>query len=268
MLKQRLLTVAVIVPLLLLIIFLGNHAVFAVTVSVVSLIAAWEWGSLMKLTALKRLAYTGAVLAIFAVSSFLPIMWIFYLAAIWWLLAIIYIALYPRWVQWWTVSKFTQAIIGMMVIIPSWWAFMYIYITPQGPYLIFLLLLIVSGADSGAYFTGRFCGKHALAPQISPKKTIEGLIGGVITAIIFAAIGLYFMPIVVANIWSFVAVIFITVIMSVLGDLFESMVKRMQGIKDSGKILPGHGGILDRIDSLTAAIPIYLLGLMYLAGRL
>ena len=127
------------------------------------------------------------------------------------------------------------------------------------------MFLLVGGADSGAYFVGRKLGKRKLAPEVSPNKSIEGLIGGIITAamIIIVVQSLYLNLSLTQHIL-FLLLSIITVFSSVLGDLFESMIKRRAGIKDSGRVLPGHGGVLDRIDSLLAAAPIFAAGIYVL----
>ncbi len=121
------------------------------------------------------------------------------------------------------------------------------------------------GADSGAYFVGRKLGKRKLAPEVSPNKSLEGLYGGVITAmIIVVAVEILYLDLTYAQHLLFLILSVVTVFSSVLGDLFESMIKRRAGIKDSGRILPGHGGVLDRIDSLLAAAPIFAAGVYVL----
>lgn len=131
----------------------------------------------------------------------------------------------------------------------------------QGTYLFLYVCLLVWGADSGAYFVGRAFGKRKLAPKVSPGKSWEGVIGGLITSGIIAFVFLQLTP---SNVFGrelatlpFILVSIATVAISILGDLAESMFKRQAGIKDSSQLIPGHGGILDRIDSLTAAIPFF-----------
>lgn len=127
------------------------------------------------------------------------------------------------------------------------------------------LFLLVWGADSGAYFVGRKLGKKKLAPNVSPNKSVEGLYGGIFTAmLIVVVVEVVYLDLTFAQHILFLILSVITVFSSVLGDLFESMIKRRAGIKDSGRILPGHGGVLDRIDSLLAAAPIFAAGMYVL----
>jgi len=129
--------------------------------------------------------------------------------------------------------------------------------------LIFFVVLIVALADIGAYFSGRKFGKHKLASNVSPKKTWEGLFGGVATNILLVVVLGVFLKLDSDQWLILLGLVMITVLASVLGDLLESMIKRHRGIKDSGNILPGHGGILDRLDSLTAALPVFTLVFIY-----
>jgi phosphatidate cytidylyltransferase len=125
-----------------------------------------------------------------------------------------------------------------------------------------LLLLIVWSADTGAYFAGRTFGKRKLAPLISPGKTIAGLVGGLIAAPLIAFLAIRLMPIAGFEPGVLIPLVLVTVLVSVGGDLLISLHKRISGCKDSGKLLPGHGGILDRVDSLLAAAPFFALGLL------
>src|SRR5690606_31230415 len=124
----------------------------------------------------------------------------------------------------------------------------------SSPWCLFCLFLLVWGADSGSYFVGRKFGKRKLAPNVSPNKSVEGLYGGIVTSmLIVTVVALLYLDMTWPELTLFLILSVVTVFSSVLGDLFESMIKRRAGIKDSGRILPGHGGVLDRIDSLLAA---------------
>ena len=129
----------------------------------------------------------------------------------------------------------------------------------HGAKLVLYVCFIVWAADSGAYFAGKSLGKHKMAPNVSPNKTIEGLVGGIITAVVVGWATSQWFDIEFSSHIAMILITLITVVISVLGDLVESMFKRVSGIKDSSNIIPGHGGVLDRIDSLTAAFPVFAL---------
>jgi len=153
---------------------------------------------------------------------------------------------------------------GPFVLLPAWLALVRLHAqgpTLDGPQLLTFLLLLVVAADVGAYFAGRAFGKHKLAPRVSPGKTWEGVAGGLAGASLLALAGALWFELPLPR---FVLLCVLVVMISVVGDLAESLFKRHAGVKDSGSILPGHGGILDRIDSLTAAGPCFVLGMDYL----
>jgi phosphatidate cytidylyltransferase len=152
---------------------------------------------------------------------------------------------------------------GVMLLVPMWVALINLHSDYGGEYFL-LLMLLIWGADSGAYFVGRVFGKHKLAPKVSPGKSVEGVIGGVIFAVVIMLIFLQYQNIAIDNYFGYLLLAIVVTSISVLGDLYESLFKRISGFKDSGNILPGHGGILDRIDSLTAAAPFFLLGLSFI----
>jgi len=157
-------------------------------------------------------------------------------------------------------SKITGVFVGCMVLLPAW--AMLIALQNEDPKWVLYVLALVAVADSGAYFVGKRFGRHKLAPAISPGKTWEGVAGALGSSLVII-IGGYVILKPLMMFYQWLALGMVTVIASIVGDLFESAFKRLQGVKDSGKLLPGHGGILDRIDGLTAAFPIFTILLFY-----
>jgi phosphatidate cytidylyltransferase len=193
---------------------------------------------------------------------------IFLLAALWWLAAIALLWRFSRRNGAVPPSLLADLVFGYLVLAFSWLALVELHALTAGPYFVSLLLLIVWGADTGAYFAGRRFGRRKLAMRISPGKTWEGAIGGLLLALLGALV----LHVLVGADWPslplLLGIVVVTVVFSIVGDLFESMIKRQHGAKDSGNLLPGHGGILDRIDSLTAAAPIFVTGLLWLRAAL
>jgi len=279
MLKQRLLTAAILVPLVVWGILRLPTPYLALVLALFIAQGAWEWTGFMKLKAiwLRVLYVLVVVLAlacswVFQLDSFLlsagvdsdwlalPMLSLF-----WWLLAIAWVLTYPRTMQRYS-SPAMLALIGLVILVPTWLAVVGLHASgAQGPMLVMYLLSLIWVADSGAYFGGRKWGKRKLAPSVSPGKSWEGVGSGAILSVAYAfgAAQVLDLP---GNQWLvFVVLSLVTVFFSVLGDLTESMFKRHAGMKDSGTLLPGHGGVLDRIDSVTAAAPVFVVGL-WLAG--
>lgn len=179
-----------------------------------------------------------------------------------WLLMFIRLPLYHPDSQPDNAYRIISVITAILSITTGWFAFGWIRMQSDGAWLVLLLLLIVWAADTGAYFSGKTFGKNKLAPHISPGKTREGLFGGLITAWIVALIAANLMPIAIIEPTRLVLLSLVTALVSVGGDLLISLHKRTSGFKDSGNLLPGHGGILDRVDSLIAAAPFFALGLL------
>ncbi len=148
---------------------------------------------------------------------------------------------------------------GVLTLLPSLAAV--VAVRAVSPWYLLILLLLTTSADIGAYFAGRAFGKRKLAPLVSPGKTWEGVMGGVAAVILVAAIASHWLP---GSPLSFTLICVGVALISVVGDLSESLFKRQAGLKDSGTLFPGHGGVLDRVDSLTAAAPLYWLGLHWL----
>lgn len=247
-------------------IFLLDNQFFALAFGVVFLVGGWEWVRLMGWQNNGvRIAYmlVLALLMIFSWHFVIPrylevLLW---LAVAWWLLALLLVAIYPRKHELW-FHPVRGLIAGILVFIPSWTALVVLQGSElHGPFWVLLMMFIIWGADTGAYFTGKTIGKHKLAPLASPGKTWEGAIGGVVVSILvsWGIIRLFGIQIDIGI--GYIALALMTIIASVVGDLLESIFKRQAGVKDSGRIFPGHGGVLDRLDSLFSAAPIFVLGI-------
>jgi phosphatidate cytidylyltransferase len=180
---------------------------------------------------------------------------------VWWLLSLLWLKNYSFASDHDTHARMFKLAAGTLAVIPAWAALALIHGgQPNGHRWLLIALLVIWGADTGAYFAGRRFGKHKLSPRISPNKTIEGLVGGMVASVVIALIAAPFAGATVAQLPWVALVVVVTVLFSVVGDLFESLLKRHVGAKDSGDLIPGHGGILDRIDSVLAALPVFALG--------
>jgi len=271
-LRQRLITAAVLVPTLLWAVLSWPTRYVMVLFAFVVALGAWEWAALSGLQRLgQRYAYVALVVTLLLLEAWLmrsPIMLfaIFFFSLCWWVVALAWIrqaeaAEEP--VAFPVASSQGLALTGIVVLAPVWLALVVLHDNgTAGVYLMLSLFAIVWGADSGAYFAGRRWGRHKLAPRISPGKTWEGVAGGLGVVAILMMLAAWAMDYDWLNSLSFVLLGIVTALFSIVGDLLESLMKRCRGVKDSGHLLPGHGGILDRIDSLTAAAPVFVLGLL------
>jgi phosphatidate cytidylyltransferase len=261
MLIKRIFTGIILISLTLAALFYLPPPWFCVVTGIVSLGAAWEWTHLMELkSVVARIIYVLMAAVIFVWISFLPVLKIFAAASVWWLFAVLLLIAYPRFSAWWSKRVAARGMMGLFVIAPCWAAVNFVRDQSNGIYSLLFLFALVFGADTAAYFAGKIAGKHKLAPLISPGKTWEGCIGAFLFAILLACFVLWHFNI-PTPIWlPAVLLAMVIVAFSIVGDLFESMMKRNAGLKDSGALLPGHGGLLDRIDSLTAAAPIFVFG--------
>jgi len=256
---------------------------FALSIGFLTLIGAWELAPMSGVkSVIGRLAYVGLVAALeaaiwlvsdpfqlwpslswpYSVDLDWPFI-VLVIGAVFWLVAIIMVLNYPN-QSFWKQSQWGRLTMGILVLVPCWVGFISIRATDYvtnfnvGGYWLFSACLIVWGADSGAYFSGRAFGKNKLSPNVSPGKTWEGVYGGLVTALLLLWGALVYFELSTMSI-AVLLIALVTGVVSVFGDLFESMLKRNAGIKDSGKILPGHGGVMDRIDGLAAAIPVFAL---------
>ncbi len=271
MLKYRVITAIVLMLAFLGTLFFATPPVFCVFTEIVVLWGAWEWTLLMGMKQLRpRLFYVLLLFVLMQGIFFIsvPILvceYFFYLSFFFWLLMIPLIGLYPR-ALFWKNSFFCQAAMGLFVLLPCWFAVNFIRIVNMnGQYLLLYLFILVWSADISAYFIGKKWGRRLLAPQVSPGKTYLGVCAGILASLLITAVTLAWFK-VPYSIWPYtLGLTLLTVVFSVVGDLFESMFKRSENLKDSGKLLPGHGGLLDRIDSLSAAAPVFTLGAIILS---
>ncbi len=272
MLKLRVLTALILAPLSVWATLALPGTWFAVILAVIFALGAWEWA---RLAGYAHPVARAAYVALFALLSLalldaerlrdtLPFLIV--LAVLWWSAALFFLLAYPRGSQLWAARPARLAV-GLLCLVPGWAALVGLHAQgPEGPYYVLFLLLLIWGADVGAYFAGRHYGRSKLAPAISPGKTWAGVWGAMLTTVVVTLGGVYVLGLTAhVLLWLLPLTLFTTAI-SIVGDLTESMFKRLADIKDSGGLLPGHGGILDRIDSLTAAAPLFVLGYLLWRG--
>ena len=265
---ERIITALVLVAVVLSCMFATeSHYPMFVLMVLAAGVAGYEWFKLMPRKfkhVIKPVAWGYGVLtaALSALALYFAevalLLWV--ASIITWLLSIYWVKTYPEYDGWYNASLHG---IGVVLISAAVTAIFSVW--QSSPWWLMYLFLLVWGADSGAYFVGRKFGKKKLAPNVSPNKSVEGLYGGIVTSmLIVTAVALLYLDMTWSELILFLILSVVTVFSSVLGDLFESMIKRRAGIKDSGRILPGHGGVLDRIDSLLAAAPIFAAGMAVL----
>lgn len=281
MLKQRILSAAILLLIVISVLLWFSPYTFALASAAVVVLGAWEWCQFARH---KNDMWRGLITALTGCALFLVIFsaryqisagviltakssWLLLTALLWWAVAFILVIGYPNSVKYWQRPKLLQLIFGFFTLIPFLLALLalrlyhYLQNPYEGLWLLLYVLILIWSTDTGAYFCGKAFGKHKLAAQVSPGKTWQGAIGGTIIAMMIGVLFVQLSPIdFVLRSFSLpllLAISFGTVTISILGDLTESMFKRQAGIKDSSQLIPGHGGILDRIDSLTAALPFF-----------
>jgi phosphatidate cytidylyltransferase len=243
--------------------------------AIVILYAGWEWGNLAGLQfSYTKFLYCSFILVIIASLSFLmgadrslskfidTGKSILECLIPWWILVICWINSYPKGTIFWR-NPLVRGIIGLLILIPVWLSLSILISLDHGKLLIAGVIIVVALSDIGAYFVGKRFGKHKLSKNVSPNKTWEGFLGAITVNVIFVTFIGFFLKTNLMNTMILFSLVMITVLSSVIGDLLISMFKRHRGIKDSGNILPGHGGILDRIDGHTMAFPIFTLVFIY-----
>jgi phosphatidate cytidylyltransferase len=268
MLKSRILTALILIPLVVLLILKSSTLIFFAVSIVLVLWAAWEWSLFLAVTRFPNcFFYPLFILIVLLLCLFIPITYLLYAALIFWFLASVLVLIYPEGQRLWGRSVMVRSLMGMMVLIPCVFAINWIHASENGPSILLFLFILIWGADSGAYFVGKKWGTHQLLPNVSPGKTWEGLLGCLIITVLISLGALWGLGLPSSE-WPWAILLsLITVLFSIVGDLFESMLKRNVGLKDSGQWLPGHGGLLDRIDSLTAAAPVFAVGSLWM-GKL
>jgi len=266
-LRARLITSAWLIPTVVGAVLLLPTAAFAVFVGLILLFAAWEWGALAGLQGGVARAVGVASLAVLLSLLWFQHThpaWVLLPAVAWWLgFAAALPRLHPHpaatGVEWLLLS------LGLLVLTGPWVATVYLHGSfAQGPLLVLGLTALISLADTAAYFVGGRFGRRKLAPRLSPGKTWVGLFAALTAAGLALLIAGLVLGLSAGATVALTLLGVVTVALSVVGDLFESWLKRRRGRKDSGTLLPGHGGVLDRIDSMTAAAPVFVLGLIWL----
>jgi phosphatidate cytidylyltransferase len=263
-LKQRLITGVVLIAAVLLGVLLLPNVAFTVAALVVFVsLAGWEWARLVGLQEFKQGLFVAALLfAGLIVYVWGDIRWAAIVVGVLaWLGALVLLAMYEKGTDLYQQQTWLLRFAAFLILIPAWIAMVTLH--HYFPMLVLYLIFLVAIADSGAYFTGKAFGKHKLAPQLSPGKTREGALGGLAGVVLWSVLGALFFGLSAADSFYFILLSLAVGIMSVSGDLFESLIKREAGMKDSGTILPGHGGILDRVDGLLATLPLFTLGVFW-----
>jgi phosphatidate cytidylyltransferase len=229
-----------------------------IVLTLLILAGAWEWSGFLRLPGVGL-----RVLYVALVAGLLPVVWlvaesaegreiVLAIAVVWWVIALVWIAFAPQ-----RVTPLLAALAGLLALVPAWLALVRLRADLGAQWMLFAFLIVIA-ADIGAFFAGRRFGRLRLAPSVSPGKTWEGVLGGIAGGAILAICGSAWFGV---PAFAFVPLCLAVVGFSIIGDLTESLLKRFAGLKDSGTLFPGHGGVMDRIDSVTGAAPVLLFGL-------
>ncbi|UDG81900.1 phosphatidate cytidylyltransferase [Candidatus Vallotia cooleyia] len=269
MLKTRVITAIILLAVLLPMMLFASLSSFGILISIMLVFPAWEWARLLKLPGVWPFFYaalTGIILTIYILAGAPRGDMVLKAASIFWIIIAPFVLFYKPILSsgWWRTFLLAS---GLVLFVACWYA---ISVARAIGFLFILsLFLIVWLADIGAYFIGKRFGRHKLAPIISPSKTWEGAVGGCALVIIVAALTLGMhrglLPTVTSMLFGHIGIIgeilalSVLVVFSIVGDLFESLLKRQAGLKDSSQLLPGHGGVLDRVDALLPVLPLAML---------
>lgn len=274
MLKTRIITALILAPIAVGGIFFLPPLGFALFTGAIITLGAWEWANMSGIEGQPgRVVYALIFAALLYGLRHVPAAEVLWMSVLWWLVCFTLVCRYPAGSDRWG-SVPLRAIMGVFVLVPAWVGLNLLRTgdfqfgeLSNGLLAILYIFCVVWVADIGAYFAGRAFGKTKLAPRVSPGKSWAGVWGGLVAVVILAVVASALASASLPQAVLLVGASVVTGLVSVLGDLLESMMKRFRGIKDSSQLLPGHGGIMDRVDSLTAAIPVFAL-LLTLLGWL
>ncbi|PJJ99067.1 phosphatidate cytidylyltransferase [Lysobacteraceae bacterium NML91-0213] len=276
MTRTRVLAALVMAPLAIAAVLLLPTPWMAALAAMLFLGALWEWYRLAEVedTTARGVLLLANLLVMVAVvwasakdpgGSLVLLKLLCVAGIVWWLMAMLWLRKFEFGAAGSGSARILKLAAGTAAIIPAWAALGLIHAgEPAGAGWLLVALMIVWAADSGAYFAGRKFGKRKLAPRISPNKTVEGLLGGIVAGLVVALVGALLLGTPATQLWGVLLVAVIAVLFSVVGDLFESLLKRQVGMKDSGSLIPGHGGLLDRVDGVIAALPVFAIGRIWL----
>lgn len=266
MLKQRIITgIILVIAVTSAILFLPD-SLFAILSAVVMLgVGGWEWAKLSGFHDQPRQLLFLVALALFAVGIYLSFDSFYLLLSIisigTWLLILALLSIYSPQTRFYHNKPWVLRLLALPVLLLAWVALLQLREISET--LVIYLVLLIAVADTSAFFSGKRFGKNKLAPELSPGKTLEGMLGALVGSVIWALLGALFFKLALGDWVYFILLSMVAVLLSIAGDLFESLLKRQADEKDSGKILPGHGGVLDRIDSILAAAPFFTLGIVW-----